>query len=353
MGEAILVDLLFAANTPNTYERNGGIALPERYPMPETFLVEPHKGWADPLGAYRNALFKAMQSGKIPISYSGFSAKHVLSPEPYVLSLILNNYVRFSRPGRYVLQVQDSGVTSVVTQLGAVPEHPSLTSNRLELVILPADSQWQQKQLREALDGLAQFQEVINSHARSYKSSLGDSCIDLRAMGIPAAGTAMVDALRNEDFVSRCSFQVGILEFPDQKFILERLRERFKDPDFPVTYTFFDTMAMVSLLAEGHPDQMFGPSREKIDLRLERQLLSVVSRKRGEAMTQTINTLVAKRFAEYGSTVSGYTLISKKPSPLDNEILQIAAANLEQLSPWIQNILRNYRKANGLENPSP
>jgi hypothetical protein len=112
-------------------------------------------------------------------------------------------------------------------------------------------------------------------------------------------------------------------------------------------------MAMVSLLAEGHPDQMFGPSREKIDLRLERQLLSVVSRKRGEAMTQTINTLVAKRFAEYGSTVSGYTLISKKPSPLDNEILQIAAANLEQLSPWIQNILRNYRKANGLENPSP
>ena len=45
-------------------------------------------------------------------------------------------------------------------------------------------------------------------------------------MGIPAAGTTMVDALRDEDLFSTCSFQVGLLEFPNSKFILDRLRER-------------------------------------------------------------------------------------------------------------------------------
>jgi hypothetical protein len=353
VGEVILVDLLFVARTPNAYERNGGIALPERYPMPDTFLAEPHEGWADPLGDYRKALFKAMHSGHFPDAGSVFSAKHVLGSEPYVLSLILNDYVRFSRPGRYVLQVQDSGVTSVTTQLGVMPEHLALTSNRLELVILPADSVWQQNQLRETLDSLAQLQGVVDSHARSYSARLSDSCISLRAMGIPAAGTTMVDTLRNEDLFSRCSFQVGILEFPDPKFILAELRKRFKDPDFSVTYAFFSTMAMISLLAEGHPDQLFGPNREKIDRRLEQQLLSVVSLKRGEAKAEAISTLVNMCFAAYGGPMGEFAHVPREPSRLNTRVLQVATANSEQLPSGVQGMLRNYRKAHGLETPRP
>ena len=353
VGEVILVDLLFVAGTPNSYERNGGITLPESYPMPDTFLVEPPEGWADPLGDYREALFNAMHSGHFPMSGSFLSAEHILGAEPYVLSLILNDYVRFSRPGRYVLQVQDSGVTSVTTQQGAMPEHLALTSNLLELVILPTDSEWQQNQLRETLGSLAQLKRVIDSHARSYRSSLGDSCISLRAIGIPEAGTAMVDALRDEDLFSTCSFQVGLLEFPDPKFILERLRERFKNPDFPVTYTFFNTLAMISLLSEGHPNQLFGPEREKIDRRLEQQLLSVVSRKRGEAKAQAINTLVAMCLAAYGSTAVEYAHFPRETSHLNTQVLQVATANFDQLSPGIQTMLRNYRKAHGLEATPP
>ena len=353
VGEVILLDLLFVASTPNAYERNGGIALPESYPMPDTFLVEPHEGWADPLGDYRKALFKAMHSGHFPMAGSILSAKHVLGREPYVLSLILNDYVRFSRPGRYALQVQDSGVTTVTTQLGVMPEHLSLTSNRLELVIVPADSEWQQNKLRETLESLAQLQEVIDSHARSYSGSLSDSCVSLRAMGIPAAGTTMVGALRNEDLFSRCSFQVGILEFPDPKFILVQFRKRLNDPDFAVTYTFFNTMAMISLLAEGHADQLFGPNHEKIDRRLEQQLLSLVSVKRGEAKTETISTLVSMCFAAYGGDLGEFAYVPREPSRLNIRVLQVATANFQQLSPGVQNILRNYQKAHGLETAGP
>ena len=353
VGEVILLDLLFVASTPNAYERNGGIALPESYPMPDTFLVEPHEGWADPLGDYRKALFKAMHSGHFPMAGSILSAKHVLGREPYVLSLILNDYVRFSRPGRYALQVQDSGVTTVTTQLGVMPEHLSLTSNRLELVIVPADLEWQQNKLRETLESLAQLQEVIDSHARSYSGSLSDSCVSLRAMGIPAAGTTMVGALRNEDLFSRCSFQVGILEFPDPKFILVQFRKRLNDPDFAVTYTFFNTMAMISLLAEGHADQLFGPNHEKIDRRLEQQLLSLVSVKRGEAKTETISTLVSMCFAAYGGDLGEFAYVPREPSRLNIRVLQVATANFQQLSPGVQNILRNYQKAHGLETAGP
>lgn len=353
VGEVILLDLLFVASTPNAYERNGGIALPEYYPMPDTFLVEPHEGWADPLGDYRKALFKAMHSGHFTFAGGGLSAKHVLGTQPYVFSLILNDYVRFSHPGRYALQVQDSGVTSVTTRLGMLQEHLVLTSNRLELVILPADSEWQHNQLKQALESLAQLQEVIDSHARSYRASLGDSCISLRAMGIPVAASTMVDAFRNEELSSRCTFQVGILEYPDRKFILERMRERLKDPDFRVTYTFFDTMAMISLLVERHPNQLFDPGREKMDRRLEQRLLSVVSLKRGEAKIETISTLVRMCFAAYGGAMGEVAHVPREPSHLDSQVLQLATANSEQLSAGVQNLLRNYRKAHGLETPLP
>ena len=355
IGEVILLDLVFVANTPNSYEVNGDVALPDYYPLRDVFLVEPEKGWADPLDDYRKALFKAISSGHTPLTGGGLSGFPIrIGPEPFVLSLILNDYVHFSRPGRYTIQVQDSRVTPVSIQLFArPPERLTLKSNRLELVILPADSVWQQNQLRVALDSLAQLQEAIDSRARSYRASLGDSCISLRAIGIPAAGVIMMDALRNEGLFSTCSFQVGILEFPDRKFILDRMRERLKDPDFRVTYTFFETMAMISLLAEGHPDQLFTPSREKMDRRLEQQLLSVVSLKRGEAKIEAISTLVRMCFAAYGGAMGDYAHVPREPSRLDSQVLQLGTANSEQLSAGVQSVLRNYRKAHGLETPVP
>jgi hypothetical protein len=353
VGEVIPIDLLFTATTPNSYERNRGVQLPEPYPMPDTFFIEPREGWADPLGDYRKALFEAMHSGHFPMGGSIFSAKHVLRQEPYVLSLILNDYVRFFRPGRYALQIQDSGVISVTTQPGAMSEHLALTSNRLEIVILPADSEWQRNQLRESLDSLAQLEEAIDSHARSYKSGLADSCVSLRAMGIPASGTAMVNALRNEGLFSTCSFQVGILEFPDQRFILDRLRERLKDPDFPVTPTFFNTMAMISLEAEGHSNQLFGLGRDKIDRRLAQDLLSVVSLKRGQAKVQAISTLVTICFAAYGGYMGEFAHVRGEPSRLNARVLRVATANSEQLSAGVQTILRNYRNAHSSVTPRP
>ena len=272
----------------------------------------------------------------------------VLSPKPYALpSVVLNDYVRFSRPGVYTVQVQDSRVTSITTRMGTPSERLTLASNRLELTILPADAKWQQDQLREAVAPLTKLRQAIDSGARSYQSSLVDRCITLRALGTNEAGAAMVDAIRDEALFSRCSFQAGIWEFPDRRFILEQMRALLKDPEVPISYTFFSTMATVSVLAGSHPNQLFTGDPPKIDQQLEQQILASLPSKQGQAKIRTINTLVGISFAKYGGTMGDLMRAPKKLSGLDSRVLQVATANFGQLSPSAQSTLRNYRKAQG------
>jgi hypothetical protein len=92
---------------------------------------------------------------------------------------------------------------------------------------------------------------------------------------------------------------------------------------------------------------------EKIDRRLEQQLLSVVFVKRVQAKTETISTLVSMCFAAYGGDLGEFAQVPREPSRLNTQVLRVAIANFEQLSPGVQNILNNYRKAHGLKSIRP
>ena len=339
VGEEIPIDLVYVASLPNTYEVNTSVGYPERIPMPDLFLVEPHNGWADPLGGYREAMSKALNFVGVLVGNSP------IGPKPFTLRLILNDYISFSRPGHYTLQVQDSRVFPVAVKsgvrIGRAQSVSSLllTSNQLELTILPAGAEWQQDQLQAATDSFAQLQQAIDSHARSYKANVRDSCIILRSLGTPAAADIMVDATRDEELFSTCSFQTGVLQYPDKKLILKKMRKRFNDPNFPVSYTFINTMAMISIMANGHPDQAFTiADREKADRELEQQLSALLSAKQGKAKAVAINTLISM-------------WSFKKPSRLKSKVLQVATANFEQLSPHNKRILTDYLTAHGMTSP--
>jgi hypothetical protein len=58
-------------------------------------------------------------------------------------------------------------------------------------------------------------------------------------------------------------------------------------------------------------------------------------------------------FAAYGGDMGEFTNVPKEPSPLNTQVLQVATANFEQLSPGVQKIVNNYRKAHGLETTRP
>jgi hypothetical protein len=345
IGEVILLDFVLTADTPVPSTIRGE-ALPEKYPLRDIFQIKPASGWEDPLADYRKALFKAETSGHFPIAGSVLSANVSLSPEPLEMSaVVLNDYIKFLQPGAYTVEVRDSRVT--IKRPGMPAEQLALTSNRLSLKLIPPNAQWQQNQLREALGSLAQLRQAIQSGARSYRAILADSCVTIRALGTEGAGAAMVDALTDEALFSRCAFQVGIWEFPNKRFILERISQLLKQPEIPITYTFFETMATTSLLANRDFDQLFSIKPRKIDQQLKEQILAVLPSKRGEAKTGTINTLVGISFARYGGS-TGDLMRAEKISTLDSRVLELATDNFDQLSPTAQKTILNYRKVQHL-----
>jgi hypothetical protein len=66
VGEVIQLDLAFTAHTSDRYRLISGGTFPERYPLQDTFRVEPVRGWEDPLADYRRALYKAETNGSDP-----------------------------------------------------------------------------------------------------------------------------------------------------------------------------------------------------------------------------------------------------------------------------------------------
>ena len=184
VGEVIPIKLVFGTTAPGTYEVNVTSRYPQRIPMPDSFKVEPQSGWVDPLEGYREALSRAMDTG-------GLTGSNIpIGTTPVTFPLILNDYIRFSRPGHYMIQVRDSRVFPILAdkdvRIGPGPMATSivLTSTPLEIIILPTNSEWQEQQVRAAIAVFADFQKAIDSHARSYRSSLMDSCISLRSLGL-------------------------------------------------------------------------------------------------------------------------------------------------------------------------
>ena len=354
VGEVIPIKLVFVTKAPGKYELNVNGRYPQRIPMPDSFKVEPQSGWVDPLQGYREALSRAMDMG-------GLVGSNIpIGTTPVTFPSILNDYVRFSRPGHYTIQVRDSRVFPILADKdvrigpGTMAAPIVLTSTPLEIIILPTDTEWQEQQLRAAIAVFAEFQKAIDSHARSYRSSLMDGCISLRSLGTSGAADTMIDSLRDTDVFSMCSFQTGLLQYPDRKFVLNAMRQRFDDPSFPVSYTFFDSMAIMTIIASEHTADVFTPAyRKSIDRQLAEELLLHLAAKQGDASEVSMNTLVSICFAEYGSAMGRFAVhdASRTPSNLEAQVLQIATTNFQQLSSANQKMLTEYRTAHGMSSP--
>jgi len=96
VGEVIPLELSFSSAAPKiyqldmaTYDRSGRLNA-------ERFTVQPSSGWKDPLSLYFHSL-GAIIGG-------GLRGSRVLSAEPIVIPLELNEWVQFNAPGDTVLE---------------------------------------------------------------------------------------------------------------------------------------------------------------------------------------------------------------------------------------------------------
>jgi hypothetical protein len=128
IGEVIPLELSFSSGAEKvfqinmaSYDRSGRMSY-------ETFLVEPESGWHDPLQNYFGSLSGGLGGGLTSFKF--------LSSQPIVLSLQLNEWVRFDVPGKYRLEVATHRVADIRGQdanaigaRGCISQEGSLTGS--------------------------------------------------------------------------------------------------------------------------------------------------------------------------------------------------------------------------------
>ena len=285
LGEVIPLELTFTSKTPKRYQLNMARYDRSGRMSYERFLVNPDGGWSDPLRSYFNSSMGWMGGG-----LTGFD---FLSETPAKISLELNEWVQFDRPGKFRVSVQTSRVGEISGEASTPFDKPlSLTSNELELTIVSPIASWQEQTLREALAVLdaPPVPPAAKVPAGADETSAKRQAVKtLRYLGTPAAGKELARHLRGEEnsFDFDCMF--GLVGSPQHEAALSEMRRLLADPDHPVSDLFLVTMSILSL----NPDESPEVLREQRDQRyqaIRAELLDDLPRKRGNALAVSLYT---------------------------------------------------------------
>ena len=189
VGESIALQLVFVSSSKQVIV-DSSFRFPDFQKPQDEFLVEPKDGADDPMEDYRRALSTNRFSCCADGGLRGFGR---LGGEPVVVDLELNQYLRFTKPGRYELTVRDRRAHSVDRSSQEAPEAIELVSKPLPLTILTSDPVWERQQLNSALEALRKGPGVNM-----------EACRAVAALGTPAAEVAMAESL--EDETPGCNF---------------------------------------------------------------------------------------------------------------------------------------------------
>jgi hypothetical protein len=236
-GEVISLQLSFSSSQPKkyhldaaTYDRSGRLQI-------DDFHVDPTSGVSDPLYDYFNSHFVFMGGG--------LASTPPLEVKPYVVKADLNEWCRFDRPGKYRLYVTSHRVG---TDYGEAENQSFVvTSNVIELEIVPADSSWSRQTLAAAnaiLDG-----KINNSENRR------DACRVLRFMGSNEAVRELVRRFDGTDSDSGCGFEfdLGLRGTPNRALAVNEMESQVAAPDFAVTMEFLNVLTFLSFTQQNLP----------------------------------------------------------------------------------------------------
>ena len=311
MGEVIPLKLSFTSSAAKkysinlaTYDRSGRMNY-------EDFLVEPEAGWSDPLKGY--FLGGAFMMG-------GLTSFDLLSAEPKVISLDLNEWVRFDRPGEYVMWVVSRrvGLASGGSPFGG--SGTELRSNELRLTILPANRAWQQAALKKAvavLDATSSGSGAASSAARAEE--VQTALKTLRYLGTADAARELARRLRGEDQHADSICMFGLFGSPFRDVGLAEMRRLLADPNHPLSSNFLYAMTVLMRGGGTTPEARIEEDRRNQEA-VRGELLGVVSQKQGMALALTLNTILEAQW--YGGG---------KPQPLDPQTAARVVAVFEQL----------------------
>src|SRR5579864_1069841 len=275
IGELIRLELAFTSSASGryqvdtaSYDRSGRL-------KEEKFAVEPSWGWDDPLAAFFHS-YEGFMMG-------GLRGYEVLSGKPTLISIDLNEWVRFRAPGHYKVTITSARVSRLRAPFGSGGS--SVTSNPIELTIVPATKAWQVATLKSALEALDQ--KIVKTDS-SQADARQRAVKVLRYLGTGGAAQVLAQRLTGGD--SDWDFAAGLMGTPARDEALQQMTNLLVNPNFPVTSRFISTLSVLSVTSG--VDEQLAKQRERAEGQYRQELTDVLASKRGAALAFSTNTII-------------------------------------------------------------
>jgi len=276
IGETIPLQLAFSSAVKDRYQINMAQYDRSGRMNYENFNLSPAEGAVDPLEDHL---------GGIGGGLTGFN---FLTPEPWVVNLNLNEWVRFTQPGQYHLIVTSNrvGIKDSSSPLGASPI--TARSNEVTLRIVPATKAWQRLITSSAVATLDQPTPGKPQDLEKYTKSRRKALETLRFLGTAEAVRELAKRLRGEDSGGLdyvCT--LGLISSPEREAVRSALEHELVDPDHPISDNFLYTLRTINPNGEAPNQDWRDAQRKAVEA-----LVEALPAKRGKALMVSLNTAV-------------------------------------------------------------
>jgi hypothetical protein len=310
VGEKIRLELSFASSLPETYvfdnatyDRSGRLDI-------DSFVVDRTEGITDPLYDYYHKSLGGFMGG-------GLRGIGALTTKPQIVDYDLNEWLRFDKPGAYRLYVISHRLSKGKPyHQGNTPIEP--VSNVIQFEVVPADREWEQKTLSDAMKSLdsspkAQFGVGENPHR--------SACRVLRFMGTEAAVKEMIRRFRGEDRDCDFEYYVGMVGSANRTFTIQQMVMALDAPSQPVSSSFLSALIFLSYIQQyPEPSQQFADDeagkkaaraqwetrKSNHDLIVQSyvdRLANAIALKQGAAAAISIQTLLGFQANDQGNNI--------------------------------------------------
>ncbi|MGB7846497.1 MAG: hypothetical protein WBL63_12845 [Candidatus Acidiferrum sp.] len=220
------------------------------------------------------------------------SSSDFLSAKPVVISIDLNEWVRFDQPGVYKVTVTSHRVSDI-SEGGAPPFGQGgieLRSNTVELHVIAATKAWQDAQLAAILRELKAEPEPMGMQSPARQAAISS----LRYLGTVEAARVMAQHVREDEPSMLYSCVFGLIGLPGrlQPAAVAALRKLIEEPNFPVSSWILITYAVVQLSDPDADTQILMKEQQQIESEDLKLAVSALPAKQGQARAATVQTIL-------------------------------------------------------------
>lgn len=274
-GERIVVELAFSSTTPNTFKLDGGLYDRSGRLKLDDYRVSPART-VDPLYDYYHS--------QMGFAGGGLRTMPVLGEKPHTMRFELNEWHRFDVPGRYRVYVVSKRLQWQRPDEpdAAIEGHDVVSENAVEFNVVPAESAWQARTLRDAL-------RVLDASG-STEEARRDAARTVRFLNTKAAVSAMAERVASSDQSFHLSF--GLYGSPHREAAIRALDDQITRPDTPISGTLLDTLVLLKQWRDGGKKKASHEDRARIRHAILERLVAALPKKTLKARGVCVDALL-------------------------------------------------------------